>query len=507
MMNQAHRPGAERPILVPGRNCWTADAPVRTAGLLIDGREYYRAFYRAARQARHDLLLAGWRFNSDVRLLRGADATEAGEEVRLLPFLNRLCDENPSLRVYVLAWDFSFHYSLEWELSQEKLFRRQDGRLQFRYDAHHAVAGSHHQKFVVVDGQAAFVGGLDFSCDDWDDRDHRPYHRDRCDSGKEPHEPYHDVVAYLAGPAAEELAVYFRQRWGTATGETLRLATSRSEGHAPVETTVPLAARQVALSRNEAKTLTDGNSSLQIRRLYEDAIDAAEELIYLENQYFSSRAVFEALLDRMRQPNRPRLEIVLVLPRRLHSWVESAVMDAPMVRMVDSLREAARETGHRVGIYYVATGSHEGKEVPLVLHSKLLIVDDRFLTVGSANASNRSMGLDSELNVAFEASAAEPELAESIRAARANLLAEHGGLLGDPCVRRQLARSRGLVEALDRLADAGTHRLRHLTSEVILNDRAWTLYLESLNYFFDPERPVIEETVHEFLPIGNAGRA
>ena len=79
------------------------------------------------------------------------------------------------------------------------------------------------------------------------------------------------------------------------------------------------------------------------------------------------------------------------------------------------------------------------------IHSKLMIVDDRFLTVGSANLTNRSMAVDTELNASFE-TAHDDKLADSIREIRAALLAEHTGL-------PDLDLSDGLVARLDKLAD------------------------------------------------------
>ena len=64
-----------KPIIEPGRNCWVQEE-AESAGLLIDGRDYYRAFYQAAQKAQRRILIAGWRFNSDVRLIRGPDAQE-----------------------------------------------------------------------------------------------------------------------------------------------------------------------------------------------------------------------------------------------------------------------------------------------------------------------------------------------------------------------------------------------------------------------------------------------
>ena len=65
-----------RRILVPGSNCWL-QAEAEQAGVLVDARDYYRAFYRAARRARQYIAILGWQFDSDVALLRGEDAQGA----------------------------------------------------------------------------------------------------------------------------------------------------------------------------------------------------------------------------------------------------------------------------------------------------------------------------------------------------------------------------------------------------------------------------------------------
>jgi phosphatidylserine/phosphatidylglycerophosphate/cardiolipin synthase-like enzyme len=469
------------------------------AGLLIDARSYYRAFYRAARQARHYVLLAGWRFNSDVRLLRGPDADEAGGEVKLLPFLRRLCEENPRLQVCVLAWDYSINYALEWERSQESKFRLPSGdRLRFLYDGQHAIGGSHHQKFVVVDGEIAFVGGLDFAADDWDDRQHLAFHPDRADSGQEPHPPYHDIQAYLAGPAAAELADYFRRRWQVAGGGELKLPLSAAESSLRIAADAELPAGPVALSRTQPRTLSDAEPAHEVRQLYLDAVASAGRLIYLENQYFSSQVVFEALRRRLEDTGRGRLEVVIVLPKRCYSWVEAAATGGPRVRMLEDLRQAARRGGHRLGVYYTAADA-DGREVPVLIHSKLMAVDDRLLTVGSANLSNRSMGLDTELNVTWEAASSGDEaLAAAIRGARVSLLAEHCSL---PGAAAELARVEGLVEYLDGLAEARRGRLRLLTSVAFFDDHQWLKILARWGFSFDPGRPAIEETLHEALAL------
>jgi phosphatidylserine/phosphatidylglycerophosphate/cardiolipin synthase-like enzyme len=82
-----------------------------------------------------------------------------------------------------------------------------------------------------------------------------------------------------------------------------------------------------------------------------------------------------------------------------------------------------------LGIYYTAAAlSALGPEKSTYIHSKVLIVDNRLLSVGSANITNRSMGMDTELNLTWEAGPDQTGLAQSIHRVRANLLAEHTGL-------------------------------------------------------------------------------
>jgi phosphatidylserine/phosphatidylglycerophosphate/cardiolipin synthase-like enzyme len=202
----------------------------------------------------------------------------------------------------------------------------------------------------------------------------------------------------------------------------------------------------------------------------------------------------------MKAANRPRPEIVLVLPKQLPSWVEAVAMAPPRVTMLEQLRDTARATGTPLGLYYTAATAADGSEVPVLIHSKLMTVDDRFLTIGSANTSNRSMGLDTELNVSWEATSPDDrKMLRSVRRTRANLLAEHCGLRKQPDARRLLGRKRGLVAYLDQLAAAKQHRLRVLTPEAVFEDREWVKQLQRWGLSFDPEKPVIEETLYEAL--------
>src|SRR5436190_3901245 len=94
----------------------------------------------------------------------------------------------------------------------------------------------------------------------------------------------------------------------------------------------------------------------------------------------------------------------------------------------------------------------------LNVHSKVLIIDDEFVTVGSANLSDRSMNLDTECNLAFEA-AGDPHVRAAIVAFRDRLLAEHLGCAAED-VNESMQRHASLHAAIEAL---GAPDRAHLT--------------------------------------------
>jgi len=477
-----------KPILKIGDNCWKI-SPVTTSGLLVDGRDYYRAFYQAARQAKRYIAISGWQFDSNVALLRGADAQAAGEEASLLSFLNGLCEKKPELRVFILAWDFSFVYGFdrEWFLHWYVHWMTHES-LKFSFDRAAVYDGSHHQKFVVIDGKIAFVGGLDLCSSRWDERDHRVENPLRVNSDGSPYRSFHDLQSYHVGPVARELARLFKARWKIANGEDPELPAEPADGRTELTPTLPLGAQRVAISRTHHCAVCGGDKTFrEIRQLFLDAIDAAEHLIYIENQYFSSEALYKGLLHRMANQKRSPLEIVLMIAKDAEGLLEQLSIGIAQNRIVRGLQQAARDNGHHLGIYYPASVAADGTELPTYIHSKCLLVDDRFLTVGSANMNNRSMGYDTELNVSWEAKRDDSELAHSIANVRVDLLAEHSGQSDDQA-RQALSRIEGLVEHLSQLANGKSSRLRHHPLESISEEYQWVTTVLPDGLPFDSER-------------------
>jgi phosphatidylserine/phosphatidylglycerophosphate/cardiolipin synthase-like enzyme/uncharacterized membrane protein YdjX (TVP38/TMEM64 family) len=469
-------------IVIPGANCWRVEY-ARRAAFLVDACDYFDAFARAALRAEHSLFIIGWDFDSRIPLwCEDAPSAVPGQ---LGDFLNYLVRRRRRLVVRVLCWDFPMIYGVERELPMWSgdAWRRSH-RIQFRYDAHHPFGASQHQKLVVVDDAVAFAGGIDLTHHRWDTPEHCAGDPRRSFQNA-PYTPFHDVMMAVDGAAARALGDLARERWRRCTGKQVAPV-----GGAPDRWPEGLHSElhdvRVAIARTEPAH----NSYPEVREveaLYLDAIQAARRFIYMENQYFTSVRVGEAIEARLAEQDGP--EVVIVLREQCRGWLEEAVMGTLRARLIRRLRAADRYG--RLGIYHpVVPGPGEGF---VNVHSKVMVIDDRFVRVGSANLNNRSMGLDSECDLAIEANEHTTRLA--IAGFRDRLLAEHLGVPSER-VAAELARTRSLGGTVMALA-TGERRL-----EPIDDLDQWPETVESVAELADPERPVsIDALTQEFLPV------
>ena len=465
----ASRPPDARTILAAGRNTWR-QVPTEASGVIVDAADYYRAFYAAAARARRYILVSGWQFDRGVQLLRGTHAVGLGARVKLVKFLDHLCERTPSLRVYLLAWNFNMVFAMEREWMQRLWFHyATNERMIFRFDDAEANSACHHQKFAVIDGVQSFVGGIDLCEARWDERDHRSVNLLRKSRGQLV-KPYHDLQAYLSGSVAgAALRDLFVDRWDRSGGRdpihpiVLQDPAAPTDGDpepGPAAPTVPQVAfgpAEVAIARTDPRSKDD--TIREVEHLFVDAIAAADRLIYIETQYFSSTRIRKALLERMRAADRPSLQIVIVVNERAEAFKEEIAVGLRQAKNIERLRQVAGRTGHALGVYFSLSDGQGEAQRSTYIHSKLMAVDDRFLTVGSANLTNRSMEVDSELHVAWESDERSPRLARAIRRLRVSLLAEHAGL-GGPAAIRPLVAIDGLVERLNQVAGADGARLK-----------------------------------------------
>lgn len=463
-------------------NCRSV-ARAQRVSLLIDGAAYFDAFMRAAQRAERSILILAWDFDSRTVL---AYDERGRPRVLLGDFLNGLARRRRRLRVRVLDWDYPMIFGRERELPPlYGLSWKPHRRVHFRYDATHPLAGSHHQKIVVIDDRLAFVGGLDLTCRRWDTREHRPDDPRRTAAGK-PYPPFHDAMLALDGEAAQAVARVAWERWERATGRPLAPVATRSDPWPP---SLPEDLAEVAVAVACSAPAYNGDPGAhEVEQLYLDMIARARHSIYIENQYFTARKVGEALAARLAQPDCP--EIVLVTRLLSHGWLEEVTMHVLRTRLIRELQAADRNGKFNVYYPHVA-GLAEGTCVDT--HSKLMIVDDEWLRVGSANLSNRSMGLDTECDVAIEAGG-DASVRRGILRLRDGLLAEHLDATPEE-VSRAIEQTGGMAAAIRAL---GTESR---TLKPLEDVPEWSPAVVSAVSLADPERPIaLDRLVQEFAP-------
>ena len=478
-------------ILKPGENCWRLEDAHRAA-FLVDGAAYFRAFRAAALQAQRSIMILGWDFDSRVHLLNHDEYDGLPSQVG--DFLQTLLRRRPWLHVYILTWDFHMVYALErewWPFSRLGSHRR----MHFHMDATHPAGASHHQKVVVVDDRVAFVGGLDFAQCRWDTPDHQPHHPLRVFPDGRPCRPFHDVQMLVDGGAASALGELFRARWTQATGRRIRTVNPRSpDAPWPGDVKADLERCQVAIARTIP--IYEGRPEVrEVERLYLDAIRAARRHMYLETQYLTSHAVGDALIARLQEEHGP--DILIVLHPSSDGWLEQHTMDVLRGRLLKRLRASDRYK--RLGLYFPEVPGWDDECISI--HSKVCIVDDDFVRVGSSNLSNRSMGFDTECDLAVE-SAGQPHIRRSIAEFRSRLLAEHLGASPE-AVGDMLTQRGSLLAAVEALRTS-SRTLKVFDGQIPPETDSWV----PDSALIDPDRPLDADAVADgVIPHGQRSPA
>ncbi len=387
------RLGWEHALDSPGDDLWaTGGAPPCGANdieVLIDGAEALPRMAAEIRKARSHVHVAGWYLSPHFAVTRDGDRTE-------LRALLEAMAERVDVRVLV------------WAGSPLPLFRpdRDDvrgvrhalefgTRIKVATDPKERPMHCHHEKLVIVDDRVAFVGGIDLTSLEGDRFD-SPAHPARGTCG------WHDAAVVLRGPIVKDVAEHFRLRWHEVTDEELpEPKAPRRAGEVELQfaRTVPEKVYK-ALPRGEF-TILDA---------YMRALRSAKKLVYLENQFLWSSEIAEILERKLAHPPADEFRVVLVLPVDPNNGG-----DDTRGQLADLL-----ECDHGAGRVLACTITALGElgPCPVYVHAKIGIVDDHWLTLGSANLNEHSLFNDTEVNIVCR----EPQLA---RATRIRLWAEH----------------------------------------------------------------------------------
>ena len=423
--------------LSPGPGRWAAGSPAPRQGnaleLLVDGATALPRFAEALLAARSDVTIAGWDITPEFAL------TRSGPRLVLGDVLAELAERLP---VHVLLWAGApLPVFRPWRLNALAVRRKltTDTRIAVALDSRERPLHTHHEKLIVIDGALAFVGGIDLTddpLDRFDSSDH-PYRRVR---------GWHDVACELRGPIVGDVAAHIALRWREVTGESLPVAYPDAAGdvEAQLVTTIP-----------ERHYAGAPQGSFRIVESYLRAIRGARRFIYLENQFLWAPEIVAALRDTLVHPPSPAFRLVVLLPSRANSGEDDTQGQLGVLAEAD-------HDGRRFLACTLYARSAGATSAPVYVHAKVGIVDDDWLTVGSANLNDHSLFNDTEVNVVTH----DPALT---RAARIRLWSEHleappEELQGDPV---ELIDSRWRPIAAEQQArrEAGaamTHRLARL---------------------------------------------
>lgn len=207
-----------------------------------------------------------------------------------------------------------------------------------------------HRKMAVIDGRRAFVGGINIA--------------DEYDAFGEDHRRWRDVAISLEGPAARQLQRLFLESWVGETG---------------VDSFVTTDTAQPWAGRDQVLIVSGGphHNRSYIRSAFRMAMAGATSIIRIANPYFiPGPRVVRSLLRAARRGVR----IQLMLPAR---------SDVPLVRLVSRSTYAP----------LLKAGIEIYERERTMLHAKVMLIDDYWSVVGSANLDQRSFHRNYEVNV------------------------------------------------------------------------------------------------------------
>ncbi len=392
-------------LLTPGEGIWRRERAHRFS-VLMENEAYFDALASSLEKAQRSIVVLGWQFDPrthlDPETRPGDKGAEIGRQLRLL------VKRRPDLDVRLLIWKSPLLIAASqgfYPHKAQRWFRKR--MVEFRLDAPGPLGACHHQKAVIIDDRVAFCGGGDIATDRWDSEEHLDGDPRRCQPNGVICKPRHEVMCVMDGPAARALGDLARERWFRATWERTvpdEVETDPWPDGVPAQMTET----PVGIARTEPKW-AGRHEVRENERLHLEAIRRARRLIYMENQYFTSPVIAAAIAERLKEPDGP--EVVVVSTGRSPSWFDSVTMDTARAQILHQIEKA--DVHDR---FFAFSPRTEGGR-PIIVHAKVTIVDDRFLRIGSTNLNNRSMGFDTECDIAAEA---EPEDAAGRAAIRAH---------------------------------------------------------------------------------------
>ncbi len=393
------------------------EIPGNQIHFLTVSADYYEALAQTLVRAKERVLIVGWSFDDRVVLSRESEHHTGSEPCSVGTLLVDCANRNPDLHIDIRIWGAPPVFGADQHISRWFRSHAEDMQnLDLRFVPADSAFAARHEKFILVDAAIAFLGGIDLTHARWDDAAHSAANPKRTDPDGARYVPYHDVQAAVSGPVVQEL-------WKLALDDgIIRTIPEADTTQTLWPPDMPVDATDVTISIARTRLYPEPSrpSITEIRERYCDRIAHAHARIYIENQYFSDRSIADAIITRIQEPEGP--DVVIIMSKELPDTLGRMTMGANNSLQLSRLME--RDVHGKVSFF--SRVAPDDTDVTVKVHSKLMIVDGRYITLGSANISRRSFGMDSELNVFIDAEDSDtPDLALNLES---SLCAQHCGL-------------------------------------------------------------------------------
>lgn len=377
---------------------------------LIDASVAFKKMYEYMKDARDYIYLSGWYIQSQS-LINGVDKHPSFKEL-----LKDLVKKNKSIKIRILisylptlifpdakaASSFKkemlslnppgklkpiqvqiFEHPFYRTVEEKKKGKKKEEK---KTEKKKVVLGTSHDKFMVIDGKFAFCGGMEFTVE-YNKTDHR-----------------HDVHSFIEGPVVSHLEHHFVTHWKEARANANTsdaddagdLSVTSSSSFDPKKTTHAV---QVSITKSKDGIFNYTKLQQDVFETYKVAIEAATKYVYIENQYFRDMELAKIIESRIKKI--PALQVIIILPHEAEEkpkdpkaleLTEHAVY--VQYQTIDHLR--SKDTAQKNVGFFSLQKSRKSKTY---VHAKVMIVDDLWFTIGSANTNPRSFYLDAETNI------------------------------------------------------------------------------------------------------------
>jgi phosphatidylserine/phosphatidylglycerophosphate/cardiolipin synthase-like enzyme len=390
----------------------------------VDGQETFRQMYEMIHQAKVCIYIANYDLDPALRFVRNSNwlSGHAGHEHEAHPLQDLLVEKaKEGVEVKIIVWEPRLILRLLPGADERGIDGRADevniineiaerygisDKLMVRVDSTApTLTSAHHEKMVIVDNQIGFCGGLDLSRGKWDTSAHE-YDNPLRDTGSE---PWHDVHAMVSGPVVWDLIYHFHQRWTFSESKSGRQARKLK-----IKSNYVVRSKQGSVQAVALRTWDELDRHGGVQAWYATMFRKAKKSIYIENQFpFQNSFATKLLQKRLEQERDLKVIIVCPMEPNLPGFIGSMIAKMSVNDLKNNLATLRQAGEGRVKTYSLIA-QHPAipvKRRQIYVHSKVMIVDDKWVTVGSANIDKNGFRDSSELNLGITS----PKMASELR--------------------------------------------------------------------------------------------